>query len=186
LTRGVPYVVDLRAEQLFSGGAVQNGLFRELARRGFDTRVSPADVYLGRSHAAPPDAAHLILCAGRNVDIPERPGVELLAKVALASPADVARMHRVDAELHDFLSEPANLTRRGRALLEGAPSEPDALVLRRLLDSDNDPQRANDALIAMAHNLVRTGDHAFDRLRVAAGDAHDLVDQYVFKVYLVR
>ena len=38
----------------------------------------------------------------------------------------------------------------------------------------------------MANNLVRTDDHAFDRLRVAAADAHDLVDQYVFKVYLVR
>jgi hypothetical protein len=186
LVHGVPYVVDLRAEQLFSGGAVQNGLFRELARRGFDTRVPASDVYLGRSHGAPADAAHLVVCAGRNVDVPEGPGVELLANVALASSADVARMHRLDAQIHDFLSEPANLTRRARALLEGASSEPDALVLRRLLDAGNDPQRANDALIAMAHNLVRTDDHVFDRLRVADADAHDLVDQYVFKVYLVR
>ena len=185
LVRGVPYVVDLRAEQLFSGGAVQNGLFRELARRGFDTRVSPSDVYLGRSHAAPPDAAHLIVCAGRNVDVPDQPGVELLAKVALATSEDVARMRRTDAELHDFLSEPANLTKRGRALLERGSSEPDALVLARLLDAGADPQRANDGLIAIAHNLVRTDDRVFDRLRVADADAHDLVDQYVFKVYLV-
>ena len=93
-------------------------------------------------------------------------------------------MRRLDAELNDFLSEPAHLTRRGRALLEGASSEHDARVLRRLLDAGNDPQRANDALIAMAHNLVRTDDHVFERLRVADADAHDLVDQYVFKVYL--
>ncbi len=186
LERGVPYVVDLRADELFTGGAVQNGLFRELARRGFDTRVAPSDPYLGRSHAAPPGGAHLVVCAGRRVEAPSGPGVELLAKVELATKADVARMRRIDAELHDYLSDPGNLTPRGRALLEGESSEPDALVLRRLLDVRSDPQRANDALIAMANNLVRTDDHAFDRLRVAAADAHDLVDQYVFKVYLVR
>jgi hypothetical protein len=171
---------------LFSGGAVQNGLFRELARRGFDTRVPSSDVYLGRTHAAPSHAEHLVVCAGRNVEVPYGPGVELLAKVALASRADAARMNRLDAELHDFLSEPANITRRGRALLDDASSDPDALVLRRLLDARNDRQRANDGLIAMAHHLVLTDDHVFDRLRVADADAHDLVDQYVFKVYLVR
>jgi hypothetical protein len=93
-------------------------------------------------------------------------------------------MRRLDAELHDFLSEPANLTKRGRALLESASSEPDARVLARLLDAGTDRQRANDGLIAIAHDLVRTDDHVFDRLRVADADAHDLVDQYVFKVYL--
>lgn len=185
LHRGVPYEVALRSDQLFTGGAVQNGLFRELARRGFDTRVDPSDDYLGRSHAAPPGAAQLVVCAGRTVVPPDGPGVEQLANVALASPADIARMRRLDGQLHDFLSAPANLTPRGRSLLGGASSEPDALVLRRLLDPANDPDRANDALIAIAHDLVRTDDHVFDRLRVADADAHDLVDHYVFKVYLV-
>jgi len=95
-------------------------------------------------------------------------------------------MLRVDADLHDFLSDPNNLTRRGRALLESGSSEPDALVLRRLLDVGDDSQRLNDGLIATANNLVRTDDHRFERLLVASGDAHDLVDLNVFKVYLVR
>jgi hypothetical protein len=184
LVRGVPYQVDLRASEIFTGGAVENGLFRELARRGFDTRVDPSDVYLGRSHAAPADAAHLVVVAGRHVDPPVGPGVKRVASVDFASTADVARMIRSDAELHDFLSEPKNLTRRGRALLASGSSEPDALVLRRLLDVGDDPQRLNDGLIATANNLVRTDDHRFERLLVASGDAHDLVDLYVFEVYL--
>jgi hypothetical protein len=185
LVRGVPYQVDLRTNQIFTGGAVENGLFRELARRGFDTRVDPSDDYLGRAHAAPPDAAHIVVVAGRNVDPPVGPRVKQLASVDFASKADVARMRRIDTELHDFISDPANLTRRGRALLESASSESDALVLRRLLDAGNDPQRLNDALIAVANKLVRTDDHVFEQLVVAGGDAHDLVDLYVFKVYLV-
>jgi hypothetical protein len=185
LVRGVPYEVDLRSNEVFTGGAVENGLFRELARRGFDTRVAPSDDYLGRSHAAPPDAAHLVVVAGRQVDPPVGSRVKQLASVDFASKADFARMQRIDAELHDFLSEPANLTRRGRTLLESGSSEPDALVLRRLLDAGNDSRRLNDGLIAVANNLVRTGDHVFGRLLVAGGDAHDLVDLYVFKVYLV-
>jgi hypothetical protein len=43
---------------------------------------------------------------------------------------------------------------RGRTLLEGASSEPDALLLRRLFDPGNDPQRANDGLTAIAHDYV--------------------------------
>jgi len=181
----VPYEIDLRTDQLFIGGAVQTGLFRELSRRGFDMRVAASDDYLGRSHAAPPDAVHLVLSAGRHVDAPVGPGVEKLAHVALASRADVARMHRLDAELHDFLATPTNLTPRGRTLLERASSEPDALVLHRLLDAGNDPQRANDALIAIARQLVRTDGGVFEHLRVADADAHDLVDEYVSGVYLV-
>jgi hypothetical protein len=186
LHHGVPYEIDLRTDQLFIGGAVQTGLFRELSRRGFDMRVAASDDYLGRSHAAPPDAVHLIVTAGRHVEAPVGPRVEQLARVALASRADVARMYRLDAELHDFLATPTNLTRRGRTLLERASSNDDALVLRRLLDAGNHPERANDALIAIAHKLVRTDDRVFEHLRVADADAHDLVDEYVFGVYLVR
>ena len=185
LVRGVPYEVDVRTDQLFIGGAVQTGLFRELARRGFDTRVTASDDYLGRSHAAPANASHLIVNAGRHVDPPVGPRVEELASVVLASRADVARMHRLDTELHDFLATPANLTQRGRTMLESASSEADAQVLRRLLDAGNHPERANDALIAIAHKLVRTDDRVFEHLRVADADAHDLVDEYVFRVYLV-
>ena len=185
LARGVRYQVDVRTDQLFIGGAVQNGLFRELARRGFDMRVDPSDDYLGRSHAAPRNAVHLVVSAGRGVDAPVGPGVEQLAHVVLASDADVARMRRLDRELHDFLASPANLTARGRILLEGASSEPDALLLRRLSDPGNDPQRANDGLIAIAHDLVRAGGHAGERLRRANADAHELVDEYVFSVYVV-
>jgi hypothetical protein len=185
LVHGVPYEVDLRTNEVFTGGAVENGLFRELARRGFDTRVDPSDDYLGRSHAAPPGAARLVVVSGRGVDPPVGPRVKQLASVDFASQADIARMRRIDAELHDFLSEPGNLTPRGRELLESGSSEPDAQVLRRLLDAGNDPQRLNDGLIAVANSLVRTDDHTFERLLVAGGDAHDLVDLYVFKVYLV-
>jgi hypothetical protein len=186
LVRGVPYQVDLRASEIFTGGAVENGLFRELARRGFDTRVDPSDVYLGRAHAAPADAAHLVVVAGRHVDPPVGPGVKRLASVDFASTADVARMLRMNTELHDYLSEPQNLTRRGRALLERGSSEPNALVLRRLLDvGDYSLQRRNDGLIARANNLVRTDDHVFQRLVDASSDAQDLVDLDVFKVYLV-
>jgi hypothetical protein len=95
-------------------------------------------------------------------------------------------MLRMNAELHDYLSEPQNLTRRGRALLERGSSEPNALVLRRLLDvGDDSLQRRNDGLIARANNLVRTDDHVFQRLVDASSDAQDLVDLDVFKVYLV-
>jgi len=94
-------------------------------------------------------------------------------------------MHRLDTELHDFLATPTNLTPRGRTLLERASTEPDALVLHRLLDAGNDPQRANDALIAIARKLVRTDGGVFEHLRVADADAHDLVDEYVFGVYFV-
>jgi hypothetical protein len=184
LVRGVPYQVDLRTNEVFTGGAVENGLFRELARRGFDTRVDPSDDYLGRSHAAPPGAAHLVVVSGRGVDPPVGPRVKQLAGVDFASPADVARMRHIDSELHDFLAEPANLTPRGRELLASGSTEPDGQVLRRLLDAGNDPQRLNDGLIAVANGLVRTDDHRFERLLVAGGDAHDLVDLYVFKVYL--
>jgi len=184
LNTRVPYVVDLRTDQLFIGGAVQTGLFRELARRGFDMRVDPADDYLGRSHAADSHTAHLIVCAGSRIEAPGGPGVKQVGNVLLASADDVARMRRLDAELHDFIATPANLTRRGRAALEQPGSE-DALVLQRLLDAADNPQRANDALIAMAHELVRIDDQVFDRLRVAVADAHDLVEQYVFKVYVI-
>src|SRR6185295_18281827 len=118
---------DVRTDQVFIGGGVQSGLFRELARRGFDTRVDRSDPYLGRSHAAPRDAMHLVVCAGRLIEAPVGPGVELLGQVVLATAADVDRMHRLDTELHDFIASPANLTTRGRALIEGASSEPDAL-----------------------------------------------------------
>jgi hypothetical protein len=184
LHHGVPYEVGLRSDQLFIGGGVENGLFRELARRGFDTRVPAADDYLGRSHAAPAHAAQLIVCAGRGIDPPTGAGVEQLATLVLASPADVARMHRLDRELHDYLGEPAHLTPRGRAALRDESSA-DGQVLRHLLGAGNDPQRANDALIAIAHELVSADDPVFERLRVEGDDAHDLVDHYVFAVYLV-
>jgi hypothetical protein len=186
LVRGVPYEFEMRTQQLFIGGGVENGLFRELARRGFDARVPSSDDYLGRSHAAPPGAAKLVVCSGRKVVVQLAPGIEELASVSLATRADVDRMRRLDAELHAFLATPANLTRRGRAALRGPASDEDALVLRGLLDAGNDPQRANHALVAIAHELVRTHDPVFDRLRVADAAAHDLVDQYVFRVYLIR
>jgi hypothetical protein len=185
LEHRVPYVVDLRTDHLFIGGAVQSGLFRELARRGFDTRVDASDDYLGRSHAAPPNAAHLIVVAGRHVNSPVGRGIEQVAYVELATKADVARMHRLDAQLHDFLASPANLTRRGRAALEQA-STPDALTLRRLLDAGNDGDLGNDTLIAVGRKLVRSDDGVFARLGAADADAHDLVDEYVFRVYLNR
>jgi hypothetical protein len=185
LDHRVSYQVDVRTDQVFIGGAVQSGLFRELARRGFDTRVAASDDYLGRSHAAPPDAMHLVVCAGRRIEAPVGPGVERLGQVVLATPADVDRMRRLDTELHDFIAAPDNLTTRGRTLLEGASSDPDALLLRRLLDPANDRERANDGLIAIAHDLIDTGDHDFVRLLVADADVHVLVDEYAFSVYLV-
>ena len=185
LVRGVPYQIDLSSSQLFTGGAVENGLFRELARRGFDTRVAPSDDYLGRSHGAPRGAAHLVVCAGRRVATPIGPGVKRVAHVVLASNADIARMRGLDGELHAFLSAPANLTRHGRVALERASAETDALLLKRLRDPGTDANRANDALIAIAHDLVRPGDREFERLRVADADAHNLVDDYVFTVYVV-
>lgn len=185
LARGVPYEVDGRTDRVFLGGAVQMGLLRELARRGFDTRVPPSDDYLGRSHAAPRDAIQLVVRAGRRVNAPDSPGVDHVGSVVLASAADVARMHRLDTELHDFLATPANLTARARFLLDGASSEPDAQALRRLLDPANDVERANDGLVLIAHDLVRTNDHTFDHLRVADADAHTLVDDYQFNAYLV-
>jgi hypothetical protein len=186
LERGVPYEFRLRTNQLFIGGAVQNGLFRELARRGFDTRVPASDDYLGRSHAAPPGAAQLLVCSGRRVVVPVSARIELLASLSLATDADIDRMHRLDAQLHEFLSTPADLTRRGRAALGGPRSNDDARVLRSLLDPGNDPDRANHALVAIAHDLVRADDRVFDRLRVADAAAHDLVEQYVFRVYLIQ
>ncbi|MDQ1461990.1 MAG: hypothetical protein QOI08_3474 [Actinomycetota bacterium] len=185
LARGVPYQVDVRTDQFFIGGAVQSGLLRELARRGFDTRVDPSDEYLGRSHAAPRDAVHLVVCAGRQVEAPVGPGVAQLAHVVLASTDNVDHMRRLDTELHDFVATPDNLTPPGRTLLERASSEPDALVLRRLLDPANDPQRANDGLVAIAHDLVRLDHQDFEHLRAADADAHVLVDEYVFTVYVV-
>jgi hypothetical protein len=185
LARGVPYEIDVRTDQLFIGGAVQTGLYRELARRGFDVRVDASDDYLGRSHAAPLDAIHLVVCSGRRNGSPITPGIDPLGRVVLASTSDVDRTRRLDAQLHDFVASPANLTRSGRALLDRTSSQPDALVLRRLLNPANDPTRANDGLIAIAHNLVRTRDHQFDHLRVVDADAHVLVDDYVFNVYLV-
>jgi hypothetical protein len=186
LVRGVPYELGLRTQHLFIGGAVQNGLFRELARRGFDTRVPASDDYLGRSHAAPPGAAQLVVCSGRTVVLALAPGIEKLASISMATKADVDRMRRLDAELHDFVANPANLTRRGRAALRSQAANEDGLVLRRLLDAGDDPQRANAAHIAIAHDLVRTDDHVFERLRVANAAAHELVEQYVFRVYLIQ
>ena len=185
LDRGVQYEVDVRTDEVFIGGGVQSGLFRELARRGFDTRVDRSDDYLGRSHAAPRNAVRLVVCAGRRIDPPVGPGVERVGQVILATTADVDRMRRLDTQLHDFVAEPSNLTARGRNLLESASSEPDALVLRRLLDPANDPQRANDGLVAIAHDLIRVDHHEFEHLRAADADAHVLVDEYVFTVYVV-
>src|SRR6202008_1427906 len=113
-----------------------SGLFRELARRGFDTRVDRSDDYLGRAHAAPRDAMHLVVCAGRRIDPPVGPGVERVGQVILATSADVDRMRGLDTRLHDFVAEPANLTTRGRTLLESAASEPDALGLPGIPDPD--------------------------------------------------
>jgi hypothetical protein len=185
LDRSVPYEVDVRTDEVFIGGGVQSGLFRELARRGFDTRVDRSDDYLGRSHAAPRDAVHLVVCAGRRIDPPVGPGVERVGQVVLATTADVDRMLRLDTQLHDFVAEPSNLTERGRNLLQSASSEPDALVLRRLLDPANDRERANDGLIAIARNLISSGDRDFVRLLIADADVHVLVDEYAFSVYLV-
>ena len=128
---------------------------------------------------------HLVVCAGRQIDVPVGPGVTQLAHVVLASTDDVDHMRRLDTELHDFIAAPDNLTPPGRALLERASSKPDALVLRRLLEPANDPQRANDGLVAIAHNLIRLDHHAFEHLRAADADAHLLVDEYVFTVYVV-
>jgi hypothetical protein len=111
--------------------------------------------------------------------------VKRVAHVVLASNADIARMRGLDGELHAFLSAPANLTRHGRVALERASAETDALLLKRLRDPGTDANRANDALIAIAHDLVRPGDREFERLRVADADAHNLVDDYVFTVYVV-
>ena len=62
LDRGVPYQVDVRADQIFTGGGVQNGLFRELARRGFDTRVDRRTPISGVSRRAA--RARTSSCAG--------------------------------------------------------------------------------------------------------------------------
>jgi hypothetical protein len=186
LTRGVPYEVDVRTDHLFIGGAVQAGLFRELERRGFDVRVAPSDEYLGRSHGAPRNVAHLVVHAGRRLGPPARSSPVPLATLVLASAADIGRMHRLDDALRDYVTNPANLTARGRAIDDGASSEPDARTLRRLRDPAHDPQRANDGLIAIGRDLIRNNDHVFDRLRAADADAHALVDEYVFSVYLVR
>src|SRR5258708_5253612 len=151
LARGVPYQLDVRTDQLFIGGAVQNGLFRELARRGFDTRVGPSDDYLGRSHAAPRDAVHLVICAGRRIRGPDGARVRHIGRVVLASTVDRARMRRLDTELRDFLTTPVNLTARGRELIAGtfSESDADAQVLHRLLDPASDDERANNGLVAL-------------------------------------
>jgi hypothetical protein len=184
LVRGAPYQIDVRTDNLFSGGAVSDGLFRELSRRGFDMRVDPRNEYLGRSHAAPANAAHLILRAGRRVGAPVGPGVEDLADAELASTADVDRMRDLDARLHDFLATPANLTARGRSLLAEHSSDPGAQALTRLMDPAADPQRANDGLVAIADGLVRTDGHVFNRLLAADSDAHTLAEEYDFSVYV--
>jgi hypothetical protein len=181
----VPYQVDLRTDDIFVGFAVQTGLFRELERRGFDMRVAPSDDWLGRSHGAPRHAAHVLVVGGRQVGAPVGPGVEQLAHLEAASGADLLHMRRMDTELHDFLATPANLTARGRRLLRGSASDPDAQVLRRLLDSGRDSELANDERIAITHDLVLNDDHAFEHLLNADVEAHVLVDEYAFRVYLV-
>ncbi len=188
LARRSAYVVDVRTDQLFIGGAVQMGLIRELARRGFDTRVEPSDDYLGRTHAAPRDAIHLVICAGRRIRGPDGARVRHIGRVVLASTVDRARMRRLDTELRDFLTTPVNLTARGRELIAGtfSESDADAQVLQRLLDPASDDERANDGLVAIADHLVRTDNHIFDQLRVKDADAHVLVDEYDLNVYLIR
>jgi hypothetical protein len=185
LTRGVPYQVDLRTDHLFIGGAVQAGLFRELERRGFDVRVDPSDEYLGRSHAAPRNVMHLVVHAGRGLEASAVPSPVPLANLVLASAGDIGRMHRLDVALQDFVTNPANLTARGHSVLDAASSDPDAQTLQRLRDPAHDPQRANDGLIAIGRDLIRNHDHVFERLCAADADAHALVDEYVFSVYLV-
>jgi hypothetical protein len=128
----------------------------------------------------------VVVCSGRNVVVPVSPRIELLASLSLATDVDIDRMHRLDAQLHEFLSTPAGLTRRGRAALGGPPSNDDARVLRSLLDPGNDPDRVNHALVAIAHDLVRADDRVFAGLRIADAAAHDLVEQYVFRVYLIQ
>src|SRR4029079_7372844 len=95
----------------------------ELARRGFDMRVDPSDEYLARSHAAPPNAVHLLLRTGRRAATPNRSDTPLLAHVDLGSATDIAQMHQLDVALREFLTTPANLTASGRAAADH-PSEP--------------------------------------------------------------
>jgi len=186
LDRGAQYVVELRTEHLFIGGAVQYGLLRELARRGFNTYVDSSDDYLGRSHTAPADATHLLVIAGRRVNDPAGPGIKQVGAVKLASEADVAHMQRLDAQIRDFLAAPANLTRRGRAVLETETPAADASALNRLRDAGNDGDIGTDTLIVIGDKLVRSDDHTLARLGAADAGAHQLVDDYDFKVYVAQ
>ena len=78
LDKKSPYSINLETDAGLIGVDVQFGLWRELARRGFDIRVRPDDPYLSRSHSTRAGEPHLVLqvgekahrdsAAGRNAD----------------------------------------------------------------------------------------------------------------------
>jgi hypothetical protein len=166
LDKKSPYVVDLVSEGGLFGSAAKYGLIRELQTRGFDVGVYENDFYLDRSHTAPSRAKFLTLATGAVANTKRDADFEEIASATSATDADRARLAEVDEELREFLRNDADV--------------------KRLVDPAVDPiTLVKDGTLAKlwADGKLRSSIFfAGPYKRYVA--AHDLVDQYLFKVFV--
>jgi hypothetical protein len=165
LDKNTPYVIDLMTQGGLFGSAAKYGVVRELQARGFDIGVYSNDFYLDRSHTAPKDAKFLTLVTGELATVEREADFETIGSVTSATDEDRARLAEVDEELREFL--------RGNADVRASTDpnvDPIALVEDGTLAKLWAEGKLNPSIF-------------FSKPYKRYVAAHDLVDQYIFKMY---
>jgi hypothetical protein len=130
-------------------------LFRELRRRGVDTRVMTGDVYLGDDYAAPDQAPTLLVVGGTSDAAPS--GARVLAKWAPRDTDDRRAYETVVAQARRRFATPSVLTAAGRAAVTAAADD-DARVLDDLVNG-----RADIVTVVRDGTLLRLYDRGWIR-----------------------
>jgi hypothetical protein len=166
LDKTTPYVIDLMTQGGLFGSAAKYGVIRELQARGFDIGVYSNDFYLDRSHTAPNGAKFLTLVTGDLATVERQADFETIASVTSATDEDRARLTEVDEDLREYLRNNDDV--------------------RAVTDPNVDPiTLVKDGTLAKLWSEGKLKPSIFFSgayKRYVA--AHDLVDQYIFKMYV--
>jgi hypothetical protein len=178
LSAGTKYRLDLQSDTGVLGPTTDYGLVRELIRRGRNVGVGSGDIYLSRSHAAPPNAQTLLLAVGKDAMASPPANGKLLARATAAPPSNLAQ---VDENLRRSLSNRAVLSAYGRSAVDTNPT------LAQLFDAHTDPiALVQDGTVGRLWEagLLRSDLFTTTPFR-AYTQAHLVANDYTFALYLL-
>ena len=157
-------------------------VLRELQRHGYDARVPPNDAYLARDHAAPADAARIVIAVGGQAERPD--DARLIGQVVTATESDLDRLVDAERDLRLFLASPDRLTAKGRIALRDRTA--DGVLLEELQRGPADPltilERGDIARLWLDGLLKR--DVFFGKPALAYGEARSILD-LVYTAFLI-